>query len=540
MHQLKWLFFFFICITFYEKSYSQDELISDSLFIKAKSVRFKNPDSSAYFLNKGYILKLKEKDTTNTINFLVELAELHSHTIDYGKSYDRYWDALILADQSKDSISKANIYKGLGLLYGFYKRTDEAIKYLKLSNKIRKGLVNNFNKEWTLPFVASNYFAQANLYRDIKDYDNYRVYLDSSLQIQNRLPKSTPKSYYLEAEYGYLALIDGDFDTALNKLNDAKSYFETKDPSYLVLIHMFYGDMYQKMNQLNKSISNYEKSLELSNKYKSHLNIDLLVYESLSNVYFKLNNSDKAYKYLKKAKELNERIFGRNSSNSQHLLEIKDLYRIEKDNQEDLLKQQTIEKLEHEEKVWYLQSIILVVTIVFLMLFGFLFIRHLRQKHKNEKIILKEKQKLKLQKTNEILELKNKELTESALRIIEKDEFINSIKDRLSNQKDNIDVNVIRRILKSIQRSPSSNWSEFELRFTAVNQSFYKKIKENYPNLKQTDLKLCALIKLNFQSKDMAKLLGIEVESVHTSRSRLRKKLNLNRNDNLEEFINSI
>ena len=56
--------------------------------------------------------------------------------------------------------------------------------------------------------------------------------------------------------------------------------------------------------------------------------------------------------------------------------------------------------------------------------------------------------------------------------------------------------------------------------------------------LKQTDLKICALVKLNFPSKDMAKLLGISVESVHTSRHRLRKKLGLERNDNLEEFIN--
>lgn len=540
MNLLKRLSFFILTSIFCNFSYSQNVIINDSLYLKAKSFRFKNPDSSVYFLQKGHTLKLKEKDTTNAINYLIELGELYSHTIDYGKSYDRYWEALILADKSEDSISKANIYKELGLLYGYYKRHDEAVKYLNLSNKVRKSLVNSFNKEWTLPFVGSNYFTLANFYRDIKDYDNYRVYLDSSQQIQNMLPKSAPKSYYLEAEFGYLASIDRDFDTALKKLKNAKEYFEVHDPSYLVLIHMFYGDVYSDMDKLNESIIHYEKSLGVSNKYKSHLNINLQVYESLSNIYFKQRRFEKAHNYLKKAKELNENIFGRNSSNSRHLLEIKDLYRIEKEKQEDLIKQQTIKKLKHEEKVWFLQSIILIVTIIFLMLFGFLFIRHIRQKHNNEKLILKERQKLKLQKTNEILELKNKELTESALRIIEKDEFITSIKNRLANQKDNVDVNVIRRILKYIQRSPSSNWSEFELRFTAVNQSFYKKLKKNYPSLKQTDLKLCALIKLNFQSKDIAKLLGIEVKSVHTSRSRLRKKLNLSRNENLEEFINSL
>ncbi|MFW2376918.1 MAG: helix-turn-helix transcriptional regulator, partial [Cellulophaga baltica] len=78
---------------------------------------------------------------------------------------------------------------------------------------------------------------------------------------------------------------------------------------------------------------------------------------------------------------------------------------------------------------------------------------------------------------------------------------------------------------------------EFEARFTAINQSFYKNLKDTYPSLSQTDLKLCALVKLNFSSKEMSSLLGISIESVHTSRYRLRKKLNLERNDNLTEFI---
>jgi tetratricopeptide (TPR) repeat protein len=529
-----------LLILFWNDTFSQGINLNDPLLIKAESLELTNPDSATFYFNKGYNLKLKEKDTINAINFLIELSQLYSHTVNYGKSYDGYWEALLLADRSKDSLSTAKIYQGLGWLYGFYKRDKEAIKYFNLSNKIRRRLITNqASKSVLLPYVGSTYFAIANLYRDIKDYEKARVYIDSCYHIQKQTLE-TPKSYYLEAESGYIAAIDGDFDTALKKLNEAKSYFEVENPSYLVLIHMFFGDVYQRMSKSEKSIFHYKESLELSNKYNRHLNTDLLVYESLSNQYFKENNYFEAYRYLKKGKELNDKIFGRKSENSKHLLEIKDLYRIEKDKQENLIKQQRIDKLEHEDRVWFLQSAILVVTIIFVVLFGYVFIRYLRNKHKNEKLILKEKQKLKLQKQNEILELKNKELTESALRLIEKDEFINNIKNKLANQKDNIDVNVIKRILRTIQGTPSSNWNEFEARFTTINQSFYKKLKERYPDLKSTDQKICALVKLNFPSKDMAKLLGISVESVHTSRHRLRKKLNLERNDNLEEFINSI
>ena len=95
-------------------------------------------------------------------------------------------------------------------------------------------------------------------------------------------------------------------------------------------------------------------------------------------------------------------------------------------------------------------------------------------------------------------------------------------------------------MLKTIQGSSASNWKEFEARFTAVNQSFYKNLKEKYPDLGQTDLKICALVKLNFSSKDMSSLLGISFESVHTSRYRLRKKFKLDRNENLADFIASL
>ena len=95
-------------------------------------------------------------------------------------------------------------------------------------------------------------------------------------------------------------------------------------------------------------------------------------------------------------------------------------------------------------------------------------------------------------------------------------------------------------MLKGFQNTPGGNWKEFEARFTSINESFYEKIRAKYPNLGQTDLKLCALVKLGFSSKEMSSLLGITIESVHTSRYRLRKKLNLEKGENLIDFMSTI
>ncbi|WNH11945.1 tetratricopeptide repeat protein [Thalassobellus suaedae] len=518
--------------------YSQNNFAQDSLYLKEKGLKYRNPDSLAFHLKKDYQLKLKEKDTISAIATLIELSQLYSHNVNYGKSYDNYWEALLLADQSKDSISMFKVYHGLGWLYLFYKRDDEALKKFNVSNKIIKQLINKKNKDLMLGYVGGNYFAITNLYRDIKEYDKMGIYLDSCFQVQNEL-KNRPKSYYFEAESGYLASVKGNYEEALQKLNNAKNHFELNDPSYQVLLEMFFGDVYLRMGKLDETIFHYKKSLEISSKYKRHLNNDLIVNESLSNTFLKQNNFKEAYKYLKDAKTLNEQVFGRTSDNNRHLLEIKDLYRIEKKRLADNETQNRLLQLENEDKIWFLKSIILGVSIVFLIIFGFSTIRNIRNRHANEKRILKETQKLKTQKHKEIIELKNKELTESALRLVEKDEFIASIKNRLENQKDKIDVNVIKRILRSMQGNPNNNWEEFEARFTSINKSFYSNLKKGFPHLKQTDLKVCALVKLNFPSKDMSKLLGISVESVHTSRHRLRKKLNLDRNENLEEFIDN-
>ena len=64
--------------------------------------------------------------------------------------------------------------------------------------------------------------------------------------------------------------------------------------------------------------------------------------------------------------------------------------------------------------------------------------------------------------------------------------------------------------------------------------------KKKVPDLSAADLKVCALIKLNFTGKEMSHLLGISLGSVHVARHRLRKKMNLNRSDNLTNYINSI
>ena len=244
-----------------------------------------------------------------------------------------------------------------------------------------------------------------------------------------------------------------------------------------------------------------------------------------------------AYENLKIAKNLDALFFDGRSSKNKSMLEIRDEFRIEKQRQLDLIQQQRFEKLKQEEKISMLQRVILLGTIVFILILAFFFFRHLRNKHKLEKQLIRRNKELEIQKANELSELKNKELAASVLQLVEKDEFLKDLKEKLKSNKDNLQQSEINKLLRTISVNNNNNWEEFRLRFTAVNEKFYKKLTKKYPNLTQSDHKVCALIKLNFSSKDMARLLGISVESVHTTRYRLRKKLKLERKENLEDFI---
>lgn len=515
-------------------SYSQNNRQKENILKKARELTHKNPDSSAYYFNQEIGLDLKNKDTVSAIKTLKELSILYSHNLNYSKSYDGYWKALLLADKIKHNELTADIYQEIGWLYSFYKRDEKALEYFNKSIKLRKKqFVKN---ESNAHFIASDYFSIVNLYRGNKNYKKAAQYLDSCVYYQAKLsPKIT--SYYIIAEQAYLDAVNGNYNLAINKLNKCKEHFKHTDKTYLSVIHSLTADVYKMMKEYDKSILNYKASINLSENNKSHLNYKIKDYEGLKDIYVDLKNYKEAYYYLDKETALNNKIFGTTSENSKHLLEIKDNYRLEKEKQKDAMQKQLIANYEQEDKIWLLKSIILIILIISLVFYGIVLVKQIKNKHKNEKQIIAEKQKLKTQKTNEVLELKNKELTQAALRLIEKDEFIAGLQKKIETAGENVNKKVVLRALKTFQGTPSKNWTEFEARFTTINQSFYENLRIKYPKLSQTDQKICALVKLNFPSKDMSKLLGISVESVHTSRYRLRKKLGLKREDNLEDFI---
>lgn len=77
----------------------------------------------------------------------------------------------------------------------------------------------------------------------------------------------------------------------------------------------------------------------------------------------------------------------------------------------------------------------------------------------------------------------------------------------------------------------------FETNFNELHEDFFKDILKNYPKLTSKDLKLCSYLKMNLTSKEIAPLMGISVRGVEVHRYRLRKKMGLNKKENLTNFL---
>jgi DNA-binding CsgD family transcriptional regulator len=154
--------------------------------------------------------------------------------------------------------------------------------------------------------------------------------------------------------------------------------------------------------------------------------------------------------------------------------------------------------------------------------------------------------RLRNEKLNAELSHRSKELANSTMSIIKKNEFLMNLKGILKMQKyelgtrypDKYFNQVVTKIDKNI--SSIDDWKVFEFHFEKAHEKFLSKLRNKYPQINHNDLRLCAYLRMNLTSKEIAPLLRISVRGVENHRYKLRKKLNLRSEENLTEFIMAI
>ncbi len=151
---------------------------------------------------------------------------------------------------------------------------------------------------------------------------------------------------------------------------------------------------------------------------------------------------------------------------------------------------------------------------------------------------------LKNEKLQSEIDHKNRELANTTMHLLDKNEFIIDIKRDLKAVLGNgHDArSEINQIIKSIDRNVNveADWEHFTLHFDDVHNGFLKRLKEQYPNITPLETKLAAFLRMGMNTKEIASLLHNSVRGVEISRYRLRKKLHLGKDVNLTEFMQGL
>ncbi len=523
-------FLFFTLYTSAENSLQYTSLKNDTLYQHAVAISSTHPDSS-FVLLSSCLNNYKEKaDSSNLLECLITIQEIHKINLNYSEAYTYAWEALILAEELKDSIHLAKTYEGLGALYTIFKNKKEALTYYKKALSINKTL--NQKGLSTDQTLVSSFYNLVIANNGFFQHREAELYLDSCFLIANKSQISEVKKGYLYAERASIHILRQEYEEAIAILNRTITTFQNieekdliyeTDKGYLVLLYSFMGDAYAHSNQHTKAIDYYHKSLSAIDTYEAHKSIkgDLLF--KLGELNYLKGNTNEAYQCMLQSKTFNELYFGSKSDQNKELLEIKNKHRQEIDTKNMELYEQKLQANKREKELIQIKNTLFILSLVIVVIAMLMYIYYQRKKSRLNK---------------KLLQSKNKELTTFTLQFVEKEKLVNEltefIKDKLPKDAAN------SRILKNTQKSTNNYWDEFNTRFKEVNQGFYERLSKKHPTLTSNDLKNCALIKLNFSNKEIADLLGISVNSIYMSHHRLRKKLGLERDDNLSSYIATV
>ena len=146
---------------------------------------------------------------------------------------------------------------------------------------------------------------------------------------------------------------------------------------------------------------------------------------------------------------------------------------------------------------------------------------------------------LKQDNLNNEIESINRDLVSTTMAVIKRDELLGSIKLKLQQAAGRTGINEVLKIIdENIEKN--GGWELFQDAFDNMDRDFLKKMKELHHLLTPNDLKLCVYLRLNLSSKEIAPMLNIAPQSVEIKRFRLRKKIGLNHEENLTDYILSV
>jgi len=429
-----------------------------------------------------------------------------------------------------DSTGIAMVNLDLAIVYTQFQEDLKAIASTKKAALIYKKSGRDMNYAVALIDMCSSYL-------DIQELDSVQKYLPIAHKIVEK--KHQLANAYVYQHYGNLYNQLGDYDSAITSLNTALRVNKTIDDKSLnINLYNFLVDAYKEKGNANSAYKYALKSDSVSknigDKY-TKLKSLLVVAKTSHDVKKHKQSRDAFLEYIK----LKDSILG--SEKQKEITALETLYEAEK--RENLIKIQKQENdiLSAKNTASNNRNIALFIALLLLASVAYALINKFRLKATKQESIAKIKE-LENDNLNQKVEHQKRELASKALHIAQKNEILIDLKGDLTNlNNDSSKIQVNHLINKlHIDKQIDNNWEQFTTQFIEMNPDFYKNITNTYDNLTKNDIRLIALLKMKYDSNSISSLLNISLEGVKKARYRLRKKLYLSSEENLEKHIMSL
>lgn len=477
---------------------------------KEKQIRLLNIVGSSYAQSGNvaeafrYYLKAREyasefQDLDMLARIDNNLGRLYCTSENYHTGIEFYKKALTAFEKGKDAFKTGNVCMNLGNAFFHISLMDSSRAYAKRARMLFNTINKKYYEATSLQTIAFTLISE-------KRFPEALTYLDSVRSIASA--KGTGAE-----------LIESKF-----LLSDVLVFTG--------ITHCMMGD-YRFGKTFLLTGLHISDSLGMLERSMNALQYLAIAYDKTSQV-------DSAFFYHKRFKTASDSLMKIQSINIVKLAEVQMDY--EEEVKEKKMQLAYNKVLQKRNLIIFIGAGAILLALVLLLV---LKLRIEKQK-KMQAEIEKKQAELEKQTADIQLESQKKELTLNVISLIRKNEMILDLSNRLIRIKESmVDEKAgseIVQLVNTMQKSTDDSvWEEFELRFKQVHTNFYDRLIAQFPDLTPSELKLCALLKLNLSNKEISELSGQRAATLEVARYRLRKKLGISNSQvNLVTFLSQI
>ncbi len=456
----------------------------------------------------------------------------HAKQGNYDEALTNHFKALELRERLNDSIGIGRSFHNIAMIFRHQKDYEKAKSYFSKAYRIREAIGDSTRLAITSNMYGVTYYYNRQNDSALYYYEKARDYYSDKLG-KAKVNDNIATLYYTQ----------GDYEKAIPIYQESLRIFsEAKHISMLCNTSGHLAKIYSDFGNHSLAVEYATQAIELakSQRYKTHIYRN---YQLRSFIQERANNHKEALADYKLYKVYLDSVNNIQKAKRTTALELN--YQFQKEKLADSLQfaneKQAVELKAEAEKgknSLFLALLVIALVGVVLLIVALLTRRKLNRARLNkeqlEKALLDEKLKVTTYQAKQVV-------ADNKMRLQFKEEFLEKLK-KVKQHANAVDTSDFQSLIADLQ-SQISTEGKFDMigeNMEQLDKAFDEKLRTSYPDLTKAEREVCALMRMNLSIKEIMTIRNVSVGSIKSSRHRIRKKMGLTREQELEQFISEL